>query len=374
MRILFTSCCLIGLLLSQAYIHAKILFVSEDPLTDRGFLYVMDDDGGNVTFLSRQDLLGIPRWSPDGKQIVFDRRTKKNSNEFNIFIMNADGTDVRQLTFSDSDSDPSFSPDGKSIVFKRLEWTPDGHDFVYYICLMELESGNVKKIADVDASDPIFTPDGRHIVFTGIPSLGKSGANVWMMGADGRNLQELLPPLPQGLPHLHRSKPRISPDGKQLLYGEHAVTYKQVGNTTYMVSQAFRYFIYDLITRRSQQLKIPKDYKSAGIDWMDGNKAIVLSVFQTKLDNWPKPGDDDWQPQEEKYALYKYDIWTQEITLLKEDMIDSLLFPDWISDDVLSVSPVGKQPIQWGKLKAFLNTRIEALKMFSRDLSVFLSN
>ena len=140
-----------------------------------------------------------------------------------------------------------------------------------------------------------------------------------------------------------------------------------------MVPQANRYFIYDLITRRSQQLKIPKDYKSAGIDWMDGNKAIVLSVYQTELDTWPLPGDDDWKPQEvEKYALYKYDIWTQEMTLLKEDMIDSLLFPDWISDDVLSVTPVGKQLIQWGKLKAFLNTRIEGLKEISSSLTDYL--
>ena len=55
-------------------------------------------------------------------------------------------------------------------------------------------------------------------------------------------------------------------------------------------------------------------------------------------------------------------------------MVNSFLFPDWISDDVLPVSPVGKQPIQWGKLKAFLNTRIEAFKVFSRGLSIFLPN
>ncbi len=346
MRFLLTSCCFILLFFSQAHTDAKILFVSEDPLTDRSFLYVMDDDGSNVTLLSHQDFASISRWSPDGKQIVFGKRTEKHSNEFHIFIMTVDGTDVRQLTFSDSNNHPSFSPMGKSILFKRLEWTPDGDDFVRYICLMDLENGNVKKIVDVDSNRPTFSPDGRHIVFSGIPSFGKSGANVWMMGADGRNLQELLPPLPQGLPHFHRFHPIISPDGTQLLYDEAEITFIQKGNVTYMVLQAYRYFIYDLITGQSQQLKIPKDYKPAGIDWMDGNKAIVLSVYQTEIRDW------DLEKEEvEKYALYKYDIWTQEMTLLKEDMIDSLLFPDWISDDVLSVTPVGKQPIQWGKLK-----------------------
>ncbi|MXV77216.1 hypothetical protein F4083_09465 [Candidatus Poribacteria bacterium] len=363
MRILLVSCCLILLLLSQAHIHAKILFVSEDPLTDRSFLYVMDDDGSNVTRLSHQDLSRFPRWSPDGKQIVFYRRTEKNSSKSNIFIMNAEGRYLRQLTFSNNNNHPSFSPDGKSIVFNYDEITPDGNDFVSYICLMDLESGIVKKIANVNANNPTFSPDGRHIVFSGVPNFRENGANVWIMSADGGNLRELLPPLAQGLPHIHQGFPKISPDGKHLLYFHAAVTFTRVGNVIYMVPQAYRYFIYDLITGRSQELKIPKDYKCAGLDWMDGNKAVVFSAFQTKL--------DDWQPQEEKYALYKYDIWTREITLLKEDMIDSLLFPDWISDDVLSVSPKGKKTMQWGQLKAFLNTRYKTLKTFSSGLSDF---
>ncbi len=346
MRVLLVSCCLILLLLSQAHIYAKILFVSEDPLTNRSFLYVMDDDGSNDTLLSHQDLSLFPRWSPDGEQIVFDRRTEKNSSESNIFIMNSDGRYVRQLTFSKYNDHPSFSPDGKSIVFNYDEITPDGNDFVSYIRLMGLESRIVKKIANVDANNPTFSPDGRHIVFSGVPNFGKKGANIWMMSANGGNLRELLPPLLQGLPHIHRWDPKISPDGKQLLYSESAVTFTQVGNVIHMVPKGYRYFISNLITGQSQELKIPKDYKGAGIDGMDGNKAVVFSAFQTKL--------DDWQPEKEKYALYKYDIWTRKITLLKEDMINSLMFPDWISDDVLPVSPVDKQSIHWGKLKELL--------------------
>ncbi|MYB65564.1 hypothetical protein F4X73_12810, partial [Candidatus Poribacteria bacterium] len=230
MRILLVSCCLILLLLSQAHIHAKILFVSEDPLTDRSFLYVMDDDGSNVTRLSHQDLSRFPRWSPDGKQIVFYRRTEKNSSKSNIFIMNAEGRYLRQLTFSNNNNHPSFSPDGKSIVFNYDEITPDGNDFVSYICLMDLESGIVKKIANVNANNPTFSPDGRHIVFSGVPNFRENGANVWIMSADGGNLRELLPPLAQGLPHIHQGFPKISPDGKHLLYFHAAVTFTRVGN------------------------------------------------------------------------------------------------------------------------------------------------
>ena len=332
--------------------------MGEDPLATRS-LYVMDDDGSSVTLLTDQpfQLITAPRWSPDGKQIVFERRhAPKNPQIQYIFIMNADGKNIRQLTTGDHSS---FSPDGRSILFKR-------RGAEAYICLLNLESREVKKIARVESNKPTFSPDGKYIVFSRVPTFGKSGANLWIMGADGRNLRELLSPLPQDRLLINRLYPKFSPDGKRLLYAQSEVMPARVDGVGRLIPQAYRYFIYDLITGQSQELKIPKNYKGGGIDWMDGNRAIVFSATQVKL--------NEVQTEKEHYNLYKYDIWTKKITILKEDVADSFLFPDWISDDVLPVSPVGKQPIQWGKLKAFLNSRIEALKVFSHDLSVFLPN
>ncbi len=98
---------------------------------------------------------------------------------------------------------------------------------------------------------------------------------------------------------------------------------------------------------------------------MDNGKSVVFSAAERKLNQHALAPTD--------FNIYKYDTKTSKITRLTEQ---SGLYAsvDWISDDAHAVSPVGKQPIQWGKLKAFLNSRIEALKVFSRDLSVFLSN
>ncbi len=59
---------------------------------------MMNDDGSDVTLLTDALSPGNPRWSPSGKQILFNRRVAQHSSSYAIFLMNADGTNIRQLT------------------------------------------------------------------------------------------------------------------------------------------------------------------------------------------------------------------------------------------------------------------------------------
>ena len=60
------------------------------------------------------------RWSPDGRQIVFERwvNASVDAPESNIFAIGADGTGLRQLT-SDAglELSPAWSPDGRTIAY-----------------------------------------------------------------------------------------------------------------------------------------------------------------------------------------------------------------------------------------------------------------
>ena len=58
---------------------------------------------------------GTPRWSPDGKWIVFDYRITAHSQ---IYIVDAEGRNLRAVTGGDWENEvPSWSRDGSSIYF-----------------------------------------------------------------------------------------------------------------------------------------------------------------------------------------------------------------------------------------------------------------
>ncbi len=332
MRILLTILCVILSFVADA--RAKIVFESSQG-EKRGGIFVMDDDGDNITQLTEEPILDTePRWSPDGKRIVFERVITPDKQWGDLFIMDADGANLHQLTDHHGlNASPSFSPDGKRIVF-----TSDLNNKLG-VYVMDLDSKAIKKIADFLANYPDWSPDGHHIVFS------DQGVNIWIMNADGGNARLLLPPIPEGR-RIRRQGPRWSPNGKQILYKEGEFELVQIGPGKWKsVPLAYRYMICDLKGNNIKQLKIPKNWKHGSIAWMDNGKAVLFSA------------DADFDPDQpighpdRTYDFYKYHIATNKITRITMHS-EKYMGGDWVSGD-LSVSPQGKLLRQWGELKTF---------------------
>jgi len=107
---------------------------------------------------------GLPRWSPDGKQIVFMGASLKT--DWLAYLISSDGTGLRELIpGADAGYDPGWSPDGKSIVLEpNPPAEPGSHPERPGIVVYDLETRKVSPLPNATQFySPRWSSDGRYI-------------------------------------------------------------------------------------------------------------------------------------------------------------------------------------------------------------------
>jgi Tol biopolymer transport system component len=103
----------------------------------------------------------LPRWSPDGKEIIFFEFALSGDKPARIYEVSPDGGNPRQLLPDDHSQqlDPNWSPDGSKIIFAG-----ESNDPTSAIHIFEMAS---RKISDLPGSQglysPRWSPGGRYI-------------------------------------------------------------------------------------------------------------------------------------------------------------------------------------------------------------------
>jgi Tol biopolymer transport system component len=104
----------------------------------------------------------VPRWSPDGKQILF---TDAASRVDRSYIVPAEGGSSRRL-LPEVDrvvSEADWSADGKEIVLSLSDWRPDGPS-EGDLRILDVASGEVSTVpGSAGLFGPRWSPDGRKI-------------------------------------------------------------------------------------------------------------------------------------------------------------------------------------------------------------------
>jgi dipeptidyl aminopeptidase/acylaminoacyl peptidase len=114
--------------------------------------------------------IGDHQVSPDGTRVAFVRVTtneKKEGYNTSIWIVSTSGNEQpHQLTKGDHDSSPRWSPDGKFLVFARAT-EKDGKPEPPQLCMLPLTGGDAFTFTDLPkgAGEPVWSPDGKSIVF-----------------------------------------------------------------------------------------------------------------------------------------------------------------------------------------------------------------
>lgn len=118
-------------------------------------------------------------WSPSSERLVF---ASARVNRSEIWIMDADGSNPVQLTDwpSSAQAHPRWSPDGKTILFTSDK---DGEGAVYTVPIAGGEAVRVSP-AGIGAETPAWAMNGEAILYSA-PSPTGTGLDLWMLPLDG---------------------------------------------------------------------------------------------------------------------------------------------------------------------------------------------
>ena len=296
-------------------LHAKIVFTSH---RDGNWeIYKMDADGRNQTRLTHNKVDDYaPVWSPNGRQIAFERHQGKGQGKDEIYVMDADGGNQRNLTNHPAwDSAPHWHPDSTRIIFRSSRGASSR------IYVMDTDGGNIEEIPGLlRASGPKWSPDGKWIAFAG--AVGEADV-IQIVDPEATQLRVISVPIPRPM-----SVAGWSPDGRRIMY---FAAFDDAGDDAILV-------IVTLSLDGSgkavgwQRVRPPRSIDGSPAWGADGKSILFLGRNH---------GNEN---------IYRYQLDNRQLIRLTDHPNSDGTPNEW--HPLLTVSPQGLVPIPWGGIKS----------------------
>jgi TolB protein len=155
-------------------------------------IWTVHPDGTHLRNLTKtpDDDECAPHFSPNGKRIAFDARTRPGSDRSSVYVMHVDGTHERRVSRTSIDAwYPNWSPDGRRLVFGSHFST-----FHTSIWTIGVDGSGARRLTNaphgLDDYLPVYSPDGTAIAFASDRGHDDFG-DIWVMRPDGTGLRDI---------------------------------------------------------------------------------------------------------------------------------------------------------------------------------------
>jgi len=218
------------------------------------------------------------RWSPDGRQIVYDWYNKEDFIE--LRIVGLDGSEPRILYRN------------KEVIWAQTyDWSPDGKNVLAIlerkdgdrIALVSIEDGSVRVLKTLRhyPHNMVFSPDGRYIVYDFPPKEDSPEHDICLLLADGsREVPLVEHPADDGVLGW-------TPDGKNIIFASDRTGSPSVWSIA--IANGIAQGIPKLVKPDIGQKFIPMGFTQGGSFYYGSGGAGASDVYTAKLD--PQTGN-----------------------------------------------------------------------------------
>ncbi len=282
--------------------HGLIVFASvREGLSQ---IYTINPDGtGESLLFTRADGACQPKWSPDGKKVVFispcrTRQPEYQDTSLGIYDLETQHFEILPSAIG-GDFEPAWSSDGKYIVFTSLrsENGQPPHSQIYKIEAFgkKITTRLTQTDETLPARHPVWSPDGTMIIY----SLKRLGFwQLWKMDADGANPEQLL----RNGSNRNDFYPVLASDGLSIYFnqttGSDTMALPRFMRNTFPVTTSSV-----VTTSPFQDVSVAPDGNLLVGEGTDGANNIDLYLYNliektyTPITNNLEPDfDPDWQP------------------------------------------------------------------------------